>query len=200
MMGQRIIMLAGLVLLSGCISLIPEPGPGPDIYRLSTTVETGHQPIIKQTILLPVIQAPRELRNNRVALIRSSQTISYAANARWAASTPEMLQAFLADRFREQGAIQVIFPKDGINAPREVLVRLLKFEASYDQGTESAPLAIVAFRVQLIDRGNRTLIAEKKFRSTARSVDARLGSIVRSIDQASAEAASNITSWLGEHD
>ena len=190
------LVLAGLFLLSGCISLIPEAGPGPDIYRLSSVPEHKGAKTGGAVVLLPVVQAPKELRNNRVALILQPQTISYAANARWAAATPEMLQSLLADTFRERNFMQVVLPADGLDAPIEVRVSLQNFEAYYDQGQAAPPLARVGFRVQLIDRVSRTLLGEQKFVAQARSKDVRLGSIVAAIDEATHNTASQISHWV----
>ncbi len=192
------LVLAGLFLLPGCISLIPEAGPGPDIYRLSSVPEDNGKDARTggAVVLLPIVQAPKELRNNRVALILQPQTISYAANARWAAATPEMLQSLLADTFRERNFMQVVLPADGLDAPIEVRVSLQNFEAYYDQGQAAPPLARVGFRVQLIDRVSRTLLGEQKFVAQARSKDVRLGSIVAAIDEATHNTASQISHWV----
>ncbi|MBL1430930.1 MAG: membrane integrity-associated transporter subunit PqiC [Robiginitomaculum sp.] len=185
--------------LAGCISLLPDAGPGPDIYRLSKITQTTSLQKPDTLILLPLVQAPRELKNNRVALVTGQQSISYAANARWASSTPEMLQVLFADALRNQSAIQVVYPEDGINADLEVRIILQNFEAVYDQGQKIPPIAKVQILVRIIDRKTRTLAAEKVISSSARSSDVRLGSIVAAIDQASHNVAIDMSNWASSN-
>jgi len=185
--------------LAGCISLLPDAGPGPDIYRLSKITQTTSLQKPDTLILLPLVQAPRELKNNRVALVTGQQSISYAANARWASSTPEMLQVLFADALRNQSAIQVTYPEDGINADLEVRIILQNFEAVYDQGQKIPPIAKVQILVRIIDRKTRTLAAEKVISSSARSSDVRLGSIVAAIDQASHNVAIDMSNWASSN-
>jgi cholesterol transport system auxiliary component len=192
-------LLVMALLLGGCISLLPDAGPGPDIYRLSKIVQTTPTQEVARLVLLPLVQAPRELKNNRVALVTGQQSISYAANARWASSTPEMLQVLFADALRNQAAIQVVYPADGINADFEVRIILQNFEAIYDQGQVSSPIAEVQILVRLIERKTRTLIAEKTISSSARSSDLRLGSIVAAIDQAAHKTATEMSFWVNQH-
>ncbi|MCF6293152.1 MAG: ABC-type transport auxiliary lipoprotein family protein [Robiginitomaculum sp.] len=193
------ILITMALLLGGCISLLPDAGPGPDIYRLSKIVQTTQKQKTDTLILLPLVQAPRELKNNRVALITGQQSISYAANARWASSTPEMLQVLFADALRNQPYIGVVYPTDGIHADFEIRIILQNFEAVYDQGQKTAPIAKVQILVRLIDRKTRTLVTEKTISSSARSSDVRLGSIVAAIDQASHNVAIDMSNWVGSN-
>ncbi len=190
-------VLAGFA-LSACVSLLPEAGPGPDIYRLSHAATGSPVNETAITVLLPVVKAPKELKNNRVALIRNGSEISYAANARWAASTPEMLQELLADALRNDGALAVIFPGDGVKPQYEVRVILRAFEAQYDQGFNAAPQGVVRYRVRLVNPHTRQLIGEEMFEANSRSADIRLGSIVAAIDRAAHDAASQMASWVTE--
>lgn len=194
-MKLRITLLLA-ILLGGCISLLPDAGPGPDIYRLSKIAQTTQKQKTDTLVLLPLVQAPRELKNNRVALVTGQQSISYAANARWASSTPEMLQVLFADALRNQPDIGVVYPEDGISADFEVRIILQNFEAVYDQGQQTAPRAKMQILVRLIDTKTRTLVAEKTVSRSARSNDLRLGSIVAAIDQASHEAAIEMSNWV----
>lgn len=192
------IVIAAILVLGGCISLLPEAGAGPDIYRLSAVQSKSQQPSSMTTVLLPLVQAPRELKNNRVALTVGDHTISYAANARWASSTPEMLQALFADNLRKQGDVGVVFPADGINADQELRIILHNFEANYDHGTDQPPLAVVRILVRLIDRNSRALIKENNLQAQFRARDLRLGSIVAAIDQAAHDIAMQTAYWVAK--
>ncbi|VAV96641.1 hypothetical protein MNBD_ALPHA06-435 [hydrothermal vent metagenome] len=190
-----LVIIAGF-LLSSCISLLPEAGPGPDIYRLSKIDPPNTQSKPKAVILLAQVQVPRELKNNRVALMQNGQTIAYAANARWAAATPEMLQDLLADSLQANGVLQVVLPADGVNTAISLRVMLRTFEAEYDQGNEAAPNGMVSYQVRLIDRKSRSLVAEKTFTASRRASDTRLSSIVTAIDGAALDAAAQLADWV----
>ncbi len=194
MIGKAYIGLIVSVALAGCVSLLPKAGPGPDIYRLSSAHIDG-QTTATQMVLLPLVQAPRELKNNRVVLIRGARSVVYAANARWAASSPEMLQSVLGNQLRADGRLGVSFPADGVDALFEMRVTLLNFEAQYDHGDAAAPLAVLGMRVQLIDRKTRMRIAEKSFRAVQRANGITLGEIVGAIDLATTDTAQQISNW-----
>jgi cholesterol transport system auxiliary component len=198
MIRKFLIAGAASLALSSCVSLLPEAGPGPDIYRLSAVVVPVHEAQGQTLIVLPIVQAPRELKNNRVALVRGDQSIAYAASARWASSTPEMLQVQIADRLRAHGALIVTFPADGVDTPLEVRITLRNFEARYDQGAEAPPLGSVSYRVQLINRKTRSLISEQVFSARQRSGDLTLGSIVAAIDIAAGDVAVQTANWVAE--
>jgi len=163
---------------------------------LSKIAETTKLQQSNTLVLLPLVQAPRELKNNRVALVTSKQRISYAANARWASSTPEMLQVLFAGALRKQSALQVVYPADGINADLELRIILQNFEAVYDQGQQANPQAEVRILARMIDRKTRTLIGQKTFFASVRADDLRLGSIVEAIDQASHNVAIDMSDWV----
>jgi len=199
-MKLKIILLLTMIwVLAGCISLLPDAGPGPDIYRLSQITQITSPQKPDTLVLLPLVRAPRELKNNRVALTTNQQSISYAANARWASSTPEMLQVLFADALRNQPDIGVVYPTDGINADLELRIILQNFEAVYDQGQKMAPIAKVQILVRLIDRKTRTLVTEKTISSSSRSSDIRLDSIVAAIDQASHNVATDMSNWVSSN-
>jgi len=184
--------------ITGCISLLPEAGPGPDIYRLSDVSAGSDSKHTELVILLPLVQAQRELKNNRLTLVRHDRSIAYAADARWAAPTPQMLRKLIADTLTIRAGIRVVAPADGVDTAIELRVGLTSFEALYDQGTEAAPLAVVRYQVQIIDRKSRTLLAQETFRATSRANDIRLGQVVNAIDLAAHSAASKLSDWVAQ--
>lgn len=196
-MNTRTLMLAALVLpLSACVSVLPEAGPAPDIYQIhditAPAAIAGHE---RMPILLPVIRAPRMLKNNRVALVKPDGTYAYANSARWAGAAPEMLQALIASAVNAQNTQVAVYPGEGVDTRYELHVHATDFEAVYDQGLEAAPLAKVTLRASLVDRKSRSLVAQKEFGHSGRAASVALGDIAAAIDQQARASAQDLARW-----
>lgn len=199
-MNPRTLILAALVLpLSACVSVLPKPGPAPDIYQLHAfAAPASIAGKDRQSILLPVVQAPRTLKNNRVALVKPDGTFAYANSARWVGATPEMLQSLIASAMNAESSHVAVYPGEGVDTRYELHVRVRNFEAVYDQGLQSAPQARVNLRASLVDRKTRSLVAQEEFAKTGRADSTKLGDIAAEIDQQARKAAEEVAIWLTE--
>ena len=70
------------------------------------------------------------------------------------------------------------------------------FEAQFDQGESSAPLAVVHYGVTLSNASNRNLLSSYDVRKTIRANEVRVSEIVRAMDTANQQALSEIIDWL----
>jgi len=70
------------------------------------------------------------------------------------------------------------------------------FEANFDQGLKSAPLAIVDYRVTYARADDRKLLGTHSVRKTVRAQSINVSSIVAAIEDANDAAMSDIVSWL----
>ena len=196
-MKTKLLLLVVSALLASCISVLPKPGPDPDIYRLSDVVLPA-QMAKSPTILLEMPFAPKGLRNNRVAIAEGPQDIAYVYGARWAALVPQMSDALLADSLLATQRLNVVAPLEGVRPAFGLVSEVRHFEAVYDQGRDALPLGYVSFRAKLIDRHGRRQIAQKMFSARVRASANTLAAMAAAIDAAAHEAASALAEWTAD--
>ncbi len=194
---RALFALALTASLAACISVLPKPGPDPDIFRLSD-VTLPERMAASPVIVLEMPMAPKALRNNRIAIAQGPQDIAYAAGARWAGMVPQMAQELLNDALLATGRLNVVSPREGVHPPFGLAVEVRHFEAVYDQGPASVPLGRVSLYAKLIDRRGRTLIAQKIFTADVRARENTLRAMAAAIDAAAHEAADVLAGWTAE--
>ena len=188
-------LLAALVALPGCISLLPETEPNA-LYRLQAADIEETRPVSgAETVIIGRIAAPRGLAGDRIALQRDGR-IAYMAGAAWLSPGPVMLHAAVMDAV--QDGAPVITParaEDGVAARYVLDLELRHFEAVYDDGANSAPLVQVTLVSRLIDRDTRSLAAAQTLTASARAGGNRQSAIVDGFSRASADVAGQLARW-----
>ena len=122
--------------------------------------------------------------------------IAYIAGARWISPAPDMVQELVLDTFdRELAGHTAARPADGVNARYVARLELRHFEAVYDRGNSSAPLARVGLRVRLVDDEEGNLLGVTTVRGEARANANRQSAIIEAFSQASREATRDLASW-----
>ena len=188
-------LLAALVALPGCISLLPETEPDA-LYRLATSPvpETG---IVEggETVVIARPSAPRGLAGDRIALARDGR-IAYMAGAAWLSPAPVMLHGAIIDAFQSEApAITPARTEDGVAARYRLDLELRHFEAVYDAGDDAAPRVQVTLVGRLIDRDRRALAASRTLEASRRAASNRQGAIIDAFSAASGAAADQLAVW-----
>lgn len=158
----HIMVLGAAFLLSGCATLIPDPGQPPTRYILTYLTESPQPGSQRSThprtirIDLPTVYSP--LDTQRIALTPSSQTIDYIADAEWVNRLPVLLQEALMiscqnrlPDFSTQRTTQGMIPDYAVKVDvRQFHIR---------QRDETA--AVLEYFVQMIRPSDRTTIAQR---------------------------------------
>jgi cholesterol transport system auxiliary component len=198
--------VAASVLVAGCVNVLPEAGPAPQIYRLE-----GAPPVVQAmtasvvpidadyaalTVVVPEPLASRALSSDRVAVMTSGDHLSYAAGARWSERAPLVVQNRVLLAFEDDGRIgAAVRPEDGVQTDYELRLDMIRFEAVYRNGDSAAPTAIVDLRAKLIDRRSRDLVASRRFDAEETAGENRLGSIIAAFDGAMNQIAPQLVDW-----
>ena len=188
-------LLAALIALPGCISLLPETEPNA-LYRLQAAdIPETRSVSGGETVIIGRIAAPRGLAGDRIALQRDGR-IAYMAGAAWLSPGPVLLHAAVLDAV--QGGAPAITParaEDGVSARYVLDLDLRHFEAIYDAGPDAAPRVQVTLVSRLIDRDTRSLAAAQTLTASARADSNRQSAIVDGFSQASADVANQLARW-----
>lgn len=191
---------AAALALAACVSLFPDSGDPPQVYRLSapTPAPTAEERRAWTVEVAPAI-AERALSSNRVAVSTDGVEVAYAAGARWSAATPRLIQNLIIDTLSSDGRIlAAVRPEDGVRASCELRLELASFEAVYENGEAAAPTANVNIRAMLIAPGTRRLAAASNFTSQVRAGDVRMRAIISAMDEAAHDAANQLVDWTLE--
>jgi len=89
-----------------------------------------------------------------------------------------------------------LIPTSGARTQTRLHLVIKNFEANFDQGLKSAPLAIVDYRVTYARADDRKLLGTHSVRKTVRAQSINVSSIVAAIEDANDAAMSDIVSWL----
>ncbi len=199
-MTPRVLVLAlAAGMTSACVSVLPDAGPPPDIYRLSPPAPAGqaHALIVE----VPAPLAPKSLASDRLAVV-TGERLAYLSGARWETSAPRLLQAHVIAAFDSMdagGDGAAIRPGDGVRAPFELRLDIVEFEAVYpDAAGQDAPTARLRVRAKLIDNVTRRLIASRSLEARTPAAANRVGEIVKALDAVSDEVAETLVSWTLE--
>ncbi len=196
-MRAKLVILAASMMLASCVSLLPKPGPDPDIFRLSE-ITLPDDLAASPVVMVELPRTPKALRNNRMAVIEGKQGIAYTTGARWAAAVPQIMAELLGDSMLATGRLNVVSPQEGVHPRYGLITEIRHFEIVYDQGPEAAPLGRVTIRAKLINRRSRTVIAQRHFDAQVRASENRLSAIAAAVDRAAHQDGQALGAWAAD--
>ena len=184
-------------LAGGCLSsVLPDPAPPPNIYRLSIPGETATPQIGAITMRVDRPTAPKALLGQNVVVSPDGRRLLSASGAKWAESIPSLVQHSFFDILARRPGITGILPASGARSEYRAHLTIRSFEAEFDRGEENGPLAIVEYMVTVSNAGNRNLIGTKTVRKTARASDSTVSSIVSAQNTANLDALNEVSDWI----
>ena len=190
--------LVAAALLSACASIIPEPAPANTVYRLSASTQDLVVMPNADAIVLRVDRptVPRPLAGNKITVSPSGDRILSASGAEWSEKVPDLIQGSVLDVFSARPGIIGVLPVSGARTELRIHLSVRNFEAIYDNGQGSAPMAVVRYTATLANASNRDLIGSFDVRKTERARSNRIAEIVRAQDRANAAAINAIADWV----
>lgn len=177
-------------------SIIPDPAPANIVYRLSLLGESV-SPSAQATVIRVDRPSATSIFNTRAIVVSpDGRRLSTAAQAEWPESIPTMLQETLVDAFSREASIVGVLPESGTRTDTRVHFSIKNFEAQFDRGQESAPLAVVRYTATLANATDRRLIDTFVTRHEVRAKAASVSDIVIAMESANDAAMSDIVAWV----
>jgi len=189
------ILLSGLF-LSGCVSFLPEPEPAETIYRLSSAKQGVEQSPNAFIVRIDRPSVSNIFETRDIIVSPDGRRLASASGAKWADLIPVMIQNSFVDLMGQHEKLVGVIPSSGARTDIRVHLTVKNFEARFDQGELSAPLAVVHYSVTLSNASNRNLLGSYDVRKTIRANEARVSEIVRAMDSANQQALEEIAIWL----
>lgn len=193
----RPLLFIAPLLLGGCISsILPDAAPPNSIYRLTeqTLNVTPNADAIVYRVDRPT--APQALSGQDIIVSPNARELNSAQGARWAENVPILIQSAMLAELGQRKDIIGVEPVSGARSDNRLHITVRDFEARFDNGPESPPLAIVHYGVTVSNAASRKLLGTYDVRKTHRSNEVRVSAIVDAQDKANREALSDIADWL----
>jgi ABC-type uncharacterized transport system auxiliary subunit len=185
---MRVSILLPVLLLGGCISLLPEPPPPPRTYVLEAQqVAQLEGPPVDAVIGVAAPTGERALLGFDLVW-RTGDTIAYVAQSQWSNRAADALQQILAETLIRQGRFRASTRAGEARADYEIRWEILDFEVR-----EEDMQAHFVADVRLVAQGRRIIASQ--IISTAAPVSDRSSSVAA---QALARAAREGSARIGE--
>jgi cholesterol transport system auxiliary component len=182
--------------LSGCFSVLPDPKPANIIYRLSSEVWPVAKLPTAEAIRVDRPLASQVFNTNDIVVASGGQKLSVISQANWAETAPVMIQSAMLDALAASPKFIGLTPTTGARTETRLHLSVVNFEASFDQGLQSAPLGVVSYRVTYARADNRNLLGTYLVKKTARAASINVSSVVSAIETANEAAMTDIVKWL----
>ena len=201
----RPVFLASAILaplmLSACVSVLPEAKDAPIVYRLKVPSVTAQDLSDKITANTTVVniefpQSPRAFSGTDIILSPDGRRLTAAAGASWAEPVPSQIRSALIDTLAQNRKITGVIPKGGTRVPYRLNMEIRRFEAVFDNGEDQAPNAFVHINLSLTDTQSRALVGAHSISTNVRAQAVSVSAIVAAQDKATQQAMSDIDIWL----
>ena len=191
--GKRAAVLAGILLLGGCVSF---GGKAPkQMIRLTPAVTAPAGDMASATLhdALVVLdpEADRRLDVQRVPVQVDDTTIAYLKDATWVERPSRQFRRLLAETIRARGKRLVVEQGDASENGKMILRgRLL--DMGYDARSQSVVVRFDAMREDAA--GTATT---RRFEATVPGVSSKVNSIAPAINKAANDVAAQVADWVG---
>ncbi len=195
-MIRPLMILALSASLSACVSVLPDPAPAPSVYRLASNSNTVAAAAHAEIVRIDRPSSTQIFNSSDIVVTEDDQKLSAVAQAKWSETTPIMIQNAMIDALEGSSQFVGLVPTSGARTETRLHLDIKNFEANFDNGLESAPLAIVDYRVTYARADDRKLLGTHSVRKTVRAQSINVSSIVAAIEDANDAAMLDIVSWL----
>jgi len=196
----NIILPISVLLLSSCVSILPEPEPAKSVYRLTNSVQQVEPNADALQLRVDTPSAARMLGSRQIIVSPDASRMAVASGTEWADALPNLSQQAFIETLNGRPDIIGVIPIAGARTNYRLHMNIDHFEARFDRGEDSAPMIIVTYSATLAHSGTRKLIGSKKFEKTRRADSVAISSIVPAMNQANNEILSDIADWISSLD
>jgi cholesterol transport system auxiliary component len=203
---RKIIVLSCLVLsLSGCATLVPNPGDPVKKFTLEAIQDKTptygdysskshrHQLIVD----LPSVYPP--IDSTRIALRPNEQIIDYYADVEWADRLGILIQESLIYSLQNKGILRgVSRPTEGIHADFSLKVEVRKFFVDQKESTKE-PVAQVEYMAYLVKLPERKIITSRQFTHSQTISEQSMDQIIKALNTAHLKVSKDLVPWVIDH-
>jgi len=183
----RVTILASTLLVSGCISLFPDPPPPPVIYALEAgNVERASGAPIEAVVAITAPNGERSILGNDV-IWRTGDQLAYVSQMQWSNRAEFALQSMLIETVQRQGRFTAATRYGETRANYELRWDLLDFEVRED-GMQARFVA----DVRLVALPGRRVVASERIEASAPVSDRASSVAAQALTRAAREGSARI--------
>jgi len=190
--GPALVLLAGLFVLSGCVSKLLT-APPPDTYDLTGPADLKNvRGQSSAQILVPSPSALKILDSQRIVVTRGS-LVAYYPNAQYADTLPRVVQARIIEAFeRTKQARAVGRPGEGLSIDYQLLTDIRSF--GYD-ATLNGGSAVVELSARMMNDRNGRVVAFRLFRAEVPVAADSAPAVIAGLNAALDEILRELVAW-----
>ncbi len=196
MISRPLLISAICSSLTACVSILPDPAPAPSVYRLATSAQPASKLANAEIVRVDRPSATQIFNSSDIVVTQGGQKLSAIAQAQWSEVTPVVIQDAMIDALGSSPQFIGLIPTSGARTNTRLHLSVKNFEANFDNGPESAPLAVVQYRVTYAKASDRELLGTYSVRETVRANSINVSSIVAAIEDANNTAMNKIVQWM----
>jgi ABC-type uncharacterized transport system auxiliary subunit len=146
------------LMLTACVSILPEPEPASVVYRLESSDVALPAAPDADVIRIDRPTAPLALSGQNIIVSPDATRLAVAAQARWSEDIPILIQQSMLEELGRHPSLTGVGPLSGARAEQRLHITVRNFEARFDNGEASPPLAIVHYTVTLSNASTRKCV------------------------------------------
>lgn len=196
MISRPLLITALCTALTGCVSILPDPAPAPSVYRLETSAQPAAKLANAEIVRVDRPSATQIFNSSDIVVTQGGQKLSAIALAKWSEVTPVVIQSAMIDALESSPQFIGLIPTSGARTNTRLHLSVKNFEANFDNGPESAPMAVVQYRVTYANASDRELLGTYMVRETVRADSINVSSIVAAIETANDAAMLKVVKWM----
>ncbi len=190
---MRVLLLASTLVLSGCISLLPEPPPPPRVFALEAgQVERLQGAPINVVISVAAPGGERAILGSDL-IWRNGDELAYVAQTQWSNRASEALQGALVETLARQGRFRAAVRAGDARSEYEVRWDVLDFEVQ-----ENGMSARFVADVKIISAANRQIIASEIVSAEAPVSDRAASVAAQALARAAREGSARIGAFAAD--
>ena len=190
---------AAILLLGGCVSLLPKQEPA-QLYRFGVGTEVAAQPTGAPQPRFGVQLLPLDFNrasSGDLILTVDGNQAAYIKGSRWVSGASTLFEQALARSFdADQGPARLMARGELVRADYFLKLNVRTFETRYLQGRGAAPTVVVEIYATLSQPSDRTLLGGRMFAASIPASDNRVGAITAAYDTAVARTLGQVVKWV----
>lgn len=184
---MRALGLAPLLMLGGCISLLPPPPPPPRVYVLEAGAVDQAADVHVDAVVSVALPTGERSVLGKDLVWRTGDELAFVAQSQWSNSADLALQSLLVETLMRQHAFRAAMRQGIARGQFEIRWEILDFEIQ-----ESSMTARFVADVSLLASPGRRVVAQEIIQTEAPLADRTSSAAARALARAAREGSARI--------
>lgn len=191
----KLLLLLAAAALTGCISLIKEPGPA-TVYALQgRSIQHDVLPAVSWSLTVIRPNSTAFLDSSRIAVRPDVNVLQVYQGVSWPESLPDLVQSQLLLAFENSGRIKSVSRQNsGVPADVALLLDIRQFESVYLTGVRT-PSARIQIHAKLLEYPSNRIIATHTFTAETPAESSKIPDVVMAFESALNTLNTDMVSW-----